>query len=321
MDRRAFIAGTVALLAAAPAVGAQPGRLPAVGMLMGGAKANGGFIDTFRREMQALGWGEGRNVRYVFAWAEERNDRLAVLAAELVAQPVDVFVSTSGDPGIRAAQRATSAIPIVGLADDMVGSALVASMARPGANTTGVSILASELDAKRLALLHEAAPKARLVGVLVDPTTVATLPQVEKAARDLGIQLVTRPVKARDEVGRALDGMIAARVGAVNVLASPVLNRLHRFIMDRMRQARLPAIYQWPEVAEEGGLLAYGPRLVGAYRQVAGLVDKILRGAKPADLPVEQPTKFELVINLNTAKALGLTIPPAVLARADEVIQ
>src|SRR5262249_39868908 len=185
-------------------------------------------------------------IRYIFLWADRRDDRFPALAADLVARPVDVIIAF-GDPAIRAVQRATSTIPIVGLADDMVGSAFAASMARPGGNVTGVSILAGELDAKRLALLHELLPHARRVGVLADPTTVLTFSQVEKAARDLGIEVVTRPAKNREEIGRALDSMIAARVGAVNVLASPVLN-LHRgFIIDRLRQARLPAIYHWPE--------------------------------------------------------------------------
>ena len=219
------------------------------------------------------------------------------------------------------AEAATSTIPIVGLADDMVGSAFAASMARPGGNITGVGILAGELDAKRLALLHELVPHARRIGVLADLTTVPTVPQVEKTARDLGIDLVTRPAKNREEIGRALGAMIAARVAAVNVLGSPVLALHHRFIIDRVRQARLPAIYQWPEDAWDGGLVSYGPRRTLVNRQMARFVDKILKGAKPADLPVEQPTTFELVINLTTAQALGLTIPPSVLGRADQVIE
>ena len=303
------------------AVDAQQSRVPVIGVIRNTSKPiNDVFASRLARDMQALGWEDGRNIRYIFVWADRRDDRFPGLAADLVARPVDVII-VFGDPAIRAAQRATSTIPIVGLADDMVGSALAASMARPGENTTGVSILAGELDAKRLALLRELVPHARRIGVLADPTTVPTVPQVEKAARDLGIDLVTRPAKNREEIGRALDVMIAARVGAVNVLASPVLDRLHGLIIDWARQARLPAIYQWPEIAAEGGLVSYGPRRMLAHQQMTGFIDKILKGAKPADLPIEQPTKFELVINLKTAKTLGLTIPPSVLARADEVIE
>ena len=300
---------------------AQQGRVPVIGVIRNGSKPiNDVFASRFGQDMQALGWEDGRNIRYVFMWADGRDDRFPALAADLVARPVDVII-VAGDPAIRAAQRATSTIPIVGFADDMVGSAFAASMARPGGNTTGVSVLAGELDAKRLALLHELVPHARRIGVLADPTTVHTVPQVEKAARDLGIDLVTRHAKNREEIGRALDAMIAARVAAVNVLASPVLNRLRGLIIDRVRQARLPAMYQWPETARDGGLVGYGPRLLLVYQQMTRFVDKILKGAKPADLPIEQPTTFELAINLKTAQALNLTIPPSVLGRADQVIE
>jgi len=308
-------------LLASLAVDAQQVRVPVIGVIRNGSKPiNDAFTSRFARDMQALGWEDGRNIRYIVMWADQRDDRFPALAANLVARPVDVII-VFGDPAIRAAQRATSTIPIVGLADDMVGSGFAASMARPGRNITGVSILAGELDAKRLALLHELVPHARRIGVLADPTTVPTVPQVEKAARDLGIDVVLRPTRNREEIGHALDAMIAARVGAVNVLASPVLD-LHRgFIIDRVRQARLPAIYQWPETARDGGLVSYGPRAALANQQMARFVDQILKGAKPADLPVEQPTTFELVINLKTAQALGLTIPPSVLGRADQIIE
>jgi putative ABC transport system substrate-binding protein len=309
------------LFAAPLAAEAPQGRVPVIGVIRNGSKPiNDVFASRFGQDMQALGWEDGRNIRYVFMWADGRDDRFPALAADLVARPVDVII-VAGDPAIRAAQRATSTIPIVGLADDMIGSAFAASMARPGGNITGVSILAGELDAKRLALLHELVPHARRIGVLADPTTVHTVPQVEKAARDLGIDLVTRHAKNREEIGRALDAMIAARVAAVTVLASPVLDRLRGLIIDRVRQARLPAIYQWPETARDGGLVAYGPRRTAANQQMARFVDKILKGAKSADLPVEQPTTFELAINLKTAQALNLTIPPSVLGRADQVIE
>jgi putative ABC transport system substrate-binding protein len=211
----------LSLILAPLAVEAQQGRVPVIGILRNGSKPiNDVFASRFGQDMQVLGWEDGRNIRYVFMWADGRDDRFPALAADLVARPVDVII-VAGDPAIRAAQRATSTIPIVGLADDMVGSAFAASMARPGGNITGVSILAGELDAKRLALLHELVPHARRIGVLADPTTVHTVPQVEKAARDLGIDLVTRHAKNREEIGRALDAMIAARVAAVTVLEPP----------------------------------------------------------------------------------------------------
>jgi ABC-type uncharacterized transport system substrate-binding protein len=270
--------------------------------------------------MKAIGWEEGRNIRYLFVWMEARAERAPLLAGELVAQNVDLIV-TFGDPAIRAAQRATQTIPIVGMTDDMVGSGLAASLARPGGNTTGVSILASELDVKRLEVLHEFVPQARRIALLGDPTTISTRAQLARAAGELNVEPVPFEAGSSDELGRALDAIGVANVGAVNVLASPFLQASRQQIIGRMRDHRLPAIYQWPESAGDGGLLAYGPRLLLCYRHVISLVDKVLRGAKPADLPIEQPSKFELAVNLKTASALVMTIPPALLLRADEVIE
>ena len=300
---------------------AQQSRLPLIGVLRSNPKnVNEVFAEPFRRYMKVAGWEDGRNIRFLFVWAEGHSERAPALAGELVAQNVDLII-TFGDPAILAAQRATSTIPIVGMADDMVGSGLAASMPRPGGNTTGVSILASELDVKRLEILHEYVPQARRIAVLVDPTTISTRPQLISGARDLGVELVWFEASDSKELGRALDAIATANVQAVNVLASPVLNNFHRPIVERLHDARLPAIYQWPEIAEDGGLLAYGPRILLCYRYVVSLVDKVLRGAKPADLPIEQPTKFELSVNLKTAGAIGLTIPPTLLLRADEVIE
>ena len=242
------------------------------------------------------------------------------LAGELVAQNVDLIIPF-GDPAIRAAQRATQAIPIVGMTDDMIGSGLAASLARPGGNTTGVSILASELDVKRLEILHEFVPQARRIAVLADPSTISTRTQLANAARDLGVELLVFEVQNPAQIGGPLDAIATARVEAVNVLASPQLNAARHVIIERTRNARLPAIYQFPETAEEGGLLSYGPRVLLCFRHVVSLVDKVLRGTKPADLPIEQPSKFELVVNLKTASALGLTISPTLLLLADEVIE
>ena len=291
-----------------------------VGVLRPTPKDTDQFAEPFRRYMRAIGWEDGRTVRFMFVWAEGRNERAPALAEELVAQNVDLIV-TFGDPAIRATQRATQAIPIVGMTDDMVGSGLAASMARPGGNTTGVSILAPELDVKRLEILHEFVPQARRIAVLADPSTISTRTQLANAARDLGVELLVFEVQNPAQIGGPLDAIATARVEAVNVLASPQLNAARHVIIERTRNARLPAIYQFPETAEEGGLLSYGPRVLLCFRHVVSLVDKVLRGTKPADLPIEQPSKFELVVNLKTAIAIGMTIPPTLLLRADQVIE
>jgi len=320
MKRRAFITLLGGAAAWPLAARAQQGRLPVVGVLRPSAKDAEPFAEPFRRYMKAIGWEEGRNIRFLFAWMEGRNERAPLLAGDFVAQNVDLVV-TFGDPAIRAAQRATQSIPIVGMTDDMVGSGLVASLARPGGNTTGVSILAPELNVKRLELLHEFVPQARRIAVLADPSTISTHAQLTSAARDLGVELVLFEVQNPAQIGGPLDAIAAAKVEAVNVLASPQLYGARYLIIERLRNARLPAIYQFPEAAEEGGLLSYGPRLLLCFRHVVSLVDKVLRGAKPADLPIEQPTKFELVVNLKTASAIDMTIPATLLLRADEVIE
>ena len=317
MRRREFITLIGGAAAAWPlAARAQQGRLPVVGVLRPVPKDVDQFAEPFRRYMRASGWEDGRNVRFLFVWAEGRNERAPALAEQLIAQNVDVIVAFA-DPAIRAVQRATQTIPIVG----MVGSGLAASMARPGGNTTGVSILSPELDVKRLEILHEFAPQARRIAVLADPSVNPNQAQLASAARELGVQLVVFEVQNPADIGGPLDAIAAARLEAVIVLASPQLNAARHVIIDRTRIARLPTIYQFPETAAEGGLLSYGPRVLLVYRHVVTLVDKILRGAKPADLPIEQPTKFELAVNLKTAIAIGITIPPTLLLRADEVIE
>ena len=321
IGRRELLAALGGAAAAWPfATRAQQGRVPVVGVLRPTPKDTDQFAEPFRRYMRAIGWEDGRTVRFMFVWAEGRNERAPALAEELVAQNVDLIV-TFGDPAIRATQRATQAIPIVGMTDDMVGSGLAASMARPGGNTTGVSILAPELDVKRLEILHEFVPQARRIAVLADPSTISTRTQLANAARDLGVELLVFEVQNPAQIGGPLDAIATARVEAVNVLASPQLNAARHVIIERTRNARLPAIYQFPETAEEGGLLSYGPRVLLCFRHVVSLVDKVLRGTKPADLPIEQPSKFELVVNLKTAIAIGMTIPPTLLLRADQVIE
>ena len=204
---------------------------------------------------------------------------------------------------------------------DMVGSGLAAQLSRPGGNTTGLSILTPELDVKRLEILHELVPQVQRIAVLADPTTISTAPQLASAARGLNVGLVWFKAQSPEEIGRELDAIAVAKVEAVSVLGSALMYAARRTIIERTRAERLPAIYHLPETAAEGALLAYGPRLQLCYQLVVSLVDKILRGRKPADLPIEQPSKFALVINMRTAQALGLTVPQTLLARADEVIE
>jgi putative ABC transport system substrate-binding protein len=294
MRRREFIRLLGSAAAAAwPFAARAQARMPVVGVLRFDSKdiADEIFTKPFRSYMQAIGWEDGRNIRFLFVFTEGRNERASEFAGEFVAQNVDLVV-TFGDPGIRAAQRATSIIPIVGMTDDMVGSGLAASLAHPGGNTTGVSILASELDVKRLEILHEFAPHARRIAALADPSTISTRVQLQNAARELGVELIRFEAQSAEDILRALDAIAAAKVEAVNVLASPLLYAASRSIIERMRDTRMPAVYQWPETADEGGLLGYGPRIQLCYRQMVTLIDKVLRGAKPADLPIEQPAKF-----------------------------
>ena len=251
MKRREFITLLGGATAWPLAARAQQGRLPVVGVLRPSAKDAEPFAEPFRRYMKAIGWEEGRNIRFLFAWMEGRNERAPLLAGDFVAQNVDLIV-TFGDPAIRAAQCATQSIPIVGMTDDMVGSGLVASLARPGGNTTGVSILAPELNVKRLEFLHEFVPQARRIAVLADPSTISTNAQLTSAARDLGVELVLFEVQNPAQIGGPLDAIAATKVEAVNVLASPQLYGARYLIIERLRNARLPAIYQFSEAAEEG---------------------------------------------------------------------
>ncbi|MEO8442965.1 MAG: ABC transporter substrate-binding protein [Betaproteobacteria bacterium] len=270
--------------------------------------------------MAALGWIERDNVEFLFSWASGHNAALAPLIADMATRKVDVIV-TFGPIGARAALQATTAIPIVAMTDDLAGGGLVKSMARPGGNLTGVSIFATELDAKRFEILREAAPSVRRVGVLYDPGLVRSMPAIKAAASRLGIGIALAAGQTEAEIVEAIKTLIRGKVGAVNVLASANLNAFRAYQIAEFARARLPAIYEWPETAEQGGLLGYGPRNTAVYRQLAELVNKILRGAKPADLPVEQPTKFELVINLKTAKVIDFSIPHSVMLRADKVIR
>jgi putative tryptophan/tyrosine transport system substrate-binding protein len=323
MRRRDFIRGIAGSATSWPlAARAQQPAMPMIGVLRVNPRdVNETFAEPMRRYMKALGWEDGRNIKFLFVWADGHNERMPELAKELVAKNVDLIV-TFGNPAVKAVEGATTTIPVVALADDMIASGLANDLRRMRApNMTGVSILATELDVKRLELLHEAVPRMHQIGALVDPSVSPRLSELDSAARTLGLELVNLQVHNPDEINLALNKLVAAKVEAVNVLASPLLNASRNIILPRMRTERLPAIFQWPEVAAEGGFLAYGPRFLLAYRHVISLVDKILRGARPTDLPIEEPNKFDLVINLKVAEQLGLTIPVSLLLRADEVIE
>ena len=319
MKRREFI--TVLGAAAAWPIAAWPQeRLPVVGVLRINPRDFDTFAEPFRRDMRELGWEEGRSIRFEFVWAGGRNEDIPALSRELVAKQVDLIV-TFGNLAVSAVQSARATIPLIGMSDDMVREGLAASMTRPGGHTTGVSMMGADLDLKRLELLHEFVPSARRIAALIDLSTSDNQKRIEATAGRLNLELVSFPIRNADDARRALDGIAAADVGAVNVLASPMLNGMRRTIIVRLIGARLPSIFEWPESAEDGGLIGYGAPILSLYRRVAVLVDKVLRGAHPADLPIEQPTKFELAVNLQTAKAIGLAIPPPLLLRADRVIE
>ena len=301
----------------------QAPKLAQVGVLLAGAPPDP-LLEALRDGLRELGYVEGQNLSLEVRYAEGKNDRLPALAAELVQLRVDVL-TTASTPAALAAKQATGTIPIVfTLVGDPVGAGVVASLARPGGNLTGLSLLASELSGKRLELLRETVPKAAHVAMLwnsSNPGMVLRAREAEAAAKSLGVTLTSIGVYDLDTFDAAFARIGQDRPDALLTLVDP-FTRLHRKrIVEFAAQRHLPGIYEAREFADAGGLMAYGPSIGDQERRAAAYIDKILRGAKPSDLPVEQPTKIELVINLKTAKALGLTIPQSVLIRADEVIQ
>jgi putative ABC transport system substrate-binding protein len=310
------------------AVKAQQGaKVPRIGYLAVDRAAGPHLIEAFRQGLRDLGYVEGSNVVIEYRDAEGKFERLPALAAELVALKVDVIVA-GGTPLILAAKQATRTLPIVfAAASDPVTDGLVTSLARPGGNVTGLSNIAPELVGKRLELLKQAVPGVSRVAVLWQPgatgerTEKDMLKGAEVAARALGVRLQVVEARGPADFDRAFSDMTRARADALTVLPSVMFITERRRLVDLAAKNRLPAVYPSREYVDVGGLMAYGPHVADLFRRAATYVDKILKGAKPGDLPIEQPTKFELVINLKTAKALGLTIPPSLLARADEVIQ
>jgi putative ABC transport system substrate-binding protein len=329
MTRRAFItligsAAAVPLLSVPVARAQEPGRIYRLGVLTGAARQAPRMVEFFD-ELKVFGFVEGQNLKIVAGGFDLRDDQFAEVAATLAKSAPDVLFCVS-DVATRAAQESTQAVPIVGLSGDMVAAGLVRSFARPGGNVTGVSVLSLELDAKRQEILMEAVPGARRIAVLTDP---AALPQsaqpqlqaLQNATRARGVEVAVFTAGAPEQIAPTMDKAKAWGATALNVLSAPLFSFNRRIVIERAAALGLPAIYEWPEMAEEGGLIGYGPRLPLIYRQLARLIVKVLHGVKPEDIPVEQPTKFDLVVNLKPAKALGLTIPESFLARADEVIE
>jgi putative ABC transport system substrate-binding protein len=327
MNRRRFLqAVSVSLLAAPLAAEAQQaGRMPRIGFLSAPSpSAIVTRIDAFQQGLRELGYVEGKNIVIEWRYAEGKLDRLPALAAELVRLKVDVIV-TAGPMDTRAAKDATSTIPIVMTWDpDPVGSGFVVSLGRPGGNITGLSGLTSEISGKQLQLLTEIVPRLSRVAFLgnsTEPGNAQTLRETEAAARSLGVQLQYSDVLAPKDIEPAMRGASGGRAHALLVLTSPVTVALRGQIIALAAEHRLPAIYYRRQFVEHGGLMSYGVSQNDLDRRATTYVDRILKGAKPGDLPVEQPTKFELVINLKAAKALGLTIPRSLLVRADQVIE
>jgi putative ABC transport system substrate-binding protein len=324
LKRRDFIvrlggAATWALAARAQ----QSAKLPTIGFLGANTAATmRQWTDVFVQRLRELGWIEDRTVTIEYRWAEGRSERYAEIAAEFVRLKVDIIVTMGA--AVVAAKQATSVIPIVfAVANDPVGIGLVASLARPGGNVTGLSNQTTDLARKRLELLCEVIPGLRRLAILANfgyPASVLEMREVAATARALGLEVATPEIRRAEDIAPAFDGL-KGQADALSVITDPLMvtNRLRINIL--ALGARLPTIYPAREYVESGGLISIGPNYPHLFRRAAEFVDKILRGAKPADLPVEQPTKFDLVINLITAKALGLTVPPTLLARADDVIE
>ena len=326
MKRREFITLLGGATAWPLAARAQQAAMPVVGFLSSRAPGESAdLVAAFRQGLAEAGYVEGQNVSLEFRWGEGRYERLAGYAVELVRRAVTVIVTAGGDPAAQAAKAATATIPIVFVSgSDPVKVGLVASLNRPGGNITGVHLLILGLGAKRLGLLHELMPTVNLVGLLVNPNFADALTQlrdVEDAAQSLGLKLVVQKAGTEFEIDTAFADLARQKTGAILVIADPFFTSQRVQIAALAARYAMPAMFELREYAAAGGLMSYGPDLADGYRQGGVYAGKILKGAKPAELPVEQPTKLGLVINLKTAKALGLQIPDKLLALADEVIE
>jgi putative ABC transport system substrate-binding protein len=330
VNRRRFLLTSLAGVLAAPiaAVTAQPReKVPRVGYLTAGSHSDQGRqrrFEAFRQGLRELGYVEGQNIAIESRWAEGKDDRYPALAADLIRLKVAVIVAVGG-AATKAVQQATRTIPIVmSLVNDPLGSGLVPNLARPGGNVTGISLMAPDLVGKQLGVLKEMIPKVSRVALLRNPANPASAPQLreaETAARALEVRLQTLEARVSQEIDSAFAAMTRERAGALVVLTDSIFTNQRRQIAELAAERRLPAVYGNTEHAEAGGLVAYGANFLDLERRAATYIDRLLKGAKPSDLPFEQPSKFELIINLKTAKALGLTIPPSLLLRADQVIE
>ena len=314
-----------AAMTAARTLRAQQKAMPVIGYLGNispGVSAPG--LVGFRQGLNETGYIEGQNVAIEYRWAEGHYDRLPALAADLVGRKVDV-IATSSTPAIQAAKAATSTIPLVFFGGgDFVALGLVASLARPGGNLTGISIMSPELNPKRLDLLSQLVPQASVIALLVNPSNAiaeVTIRDVQEAARAKGVQLQILRAGTEAEIDSAFAALVQLRAGALVAATDPFFNSRREQLVALASHHAVPAIWEWREFVEAGGLISYGSSLTDMWRPVGIYVGKILKGANPADLPIQQPTKFELVINLKTAKVLGLTVPQSLLAAADEVIE
>ena len=325
MKRRAFIAGLGGAAAAWPvvALGQQPGKVPTIGFLgPASASAMRPWAAAFVQRLVELGWNEGRTVAVEYRWAEGHGERFPEVAAEFVRLKVDVIVTTGS--AVPAFKQATSVIPIVfAIANDPVGSGLVESLSRPGGNVTGLSIQATDLAGKRLEILREAIPglsRLATLGDAANSVTASEVGQVQEAARALGLEIVRSEIRRAEDIAPAIEAL-KGRADALYVQSDPLMNTNRMRISILALGARLPTLSGIRDYVEAGGLMSYGPNFPDIFRRTGDYVDRILRGAKPADLPIQQPTKFDLVVNQTTAKALGLRLPESFLLRADEVIE
>jgi putative ABC transport system substrate-binding protein len=324
VKRRDFITLLGGAAAWPLAARAQPAaKLPTVGYMGAATPATQGqWAAAFVLRLRELGWIEGRTIAIEYRWTEGRTERAAEIAAEFVQRRVDVIV-TSGTGIVLAAKQATSVIPIVFVAGDPVGTGLVTSLARPGGNVTGLSLQSSDLAGKRLELLREVVPglgRLALLGNVGNPVVVLEIGQIQAAARTLGLEVITLEIRRGEDIVPSFE-TLNGRAEALYVVLDALVNT-HRFRINTLAlAARLPAMHALREGVEVGGLMSYGPNIPDLFRRAGDYLDKILRGAKPGDIPIEQPTKFDLVFNVTTAKALGLIVPPTLLARADEVIE
>ena len=325
MKRREFITLVGGTVAAWPfaARAQQAGKQPTIGFLGAAPSIESQRIAAFVQRLRELGWIDGRNLAIEYRWAEGRDERYGEIAAELVRLKVDVIV-TVATPATLAAKQATTVIPIVFLtASDPVGTGLVASLARPGGNVTGLANQISDTTGKKLEFLREVVPGLRRLAIMANvanPAAVLDMGEAQVTGRALGLEVTTSEIRRAEDISPAFDAL-KGRADALYLCPDPLMNTNRTQINIFAVRARLPTIYGVRDFVQAGGLMSYAPNLPNQFRRAADFVDKILRGAKPGDIPVEQPTKFELVINLTTAKALGLTIPESFLLRADEVIE